>query len=213
MSTQGLSTATTGSTTDNSDAGSVGTDAVQTNATNDADDRIEVFGEYAGFTTRLVAFVVDLMIVIASIAMITVVADLLNSVLGFIPSTSTLLSLMVALTSLVFLQAYWITFWMLAGQTPGKRLMGLRIVTVDGGRVTIGVSIRRLIGYYISAILFLGFLWVLVDNRRQGFHDKLAGTYVLYAWSFDKNLERGQSAAAEVQRRARRQAKQGSSFG
>jgi uncharacterized RDD family membrane protein YckC len=104
----------------------------------------------------------------------------------------------------VFLQVYWILFWMLAGQTPGKRLMGLRIIRVDGGRVTIGACIRRLIGYYLSAFLMLGFIWVLFDSRRQGFHDKLAGTLVLYAWSFDKNLERGQPAMTVVRQRNRR---------
>ncbi len=201
MSTQGVTTAISESKDSNAPVENVGTLV-------NAEDQIEVFGQYAGFTTRLVAFVVDVLIVIASIAVMTSVANLLNDVLGFSQITTTLLSVAVAVTSLVFLQTYWIFFWMLAGQTPGKRLMGLRIVKVDGSRVTISACIRRLVGYYISAILFLGFLWVLIDGRRQGFHDKLAGTFVLYAWSFDKNLERGQSAMTEVQRRARRQASQ-----
>ena len=84
------------------------------------------------------------------------------------------------------MQGYYILFWMLIGQTPGKYLMGLRIVRLDGSRVTIGVCIRRLIGYYISAILFIGYIMVLFDDRRQAFHDKFAGTFVIYAWSFDK---------------------------
>jgi uncharacterized RDD family membrane protein YckC len=73
-------------------------------------------------------------------------------------------------------------FWMLAGQTPGKRVMGVRIVRTDGQRLKWGNAIRREVGYGISTILFLGYLWVLVDNRRQGWHDKLAGTMVVYAW-------------------------------
>lgn len=42
---------------------------------------------------------------------------------------------------------------------------------------------RRVLGYYISFLaLFLGFLWVLVDDRRQGWHDKIADTIVVYDW-------------------------------
>jgi uncharacterized RDD family membrane protein YckC len=44
------------------------------------------------------------------------------------------------------------------------------------------VALRRFIGYFISGILFLGFLWVLLDSRRQGWHDKIAGTFVIYSW-------------------------------
>ena len=77
---------------------------------------------------------------------------------------------------------YDIGFWMLAGQTPGKRVMCLRIVRSDGDRVRAGNAVRREVGYVISGILFLGYLWILFDSRRQGFHDKLAGTIVVYSW-------------------------------
>ena len=60
--------------------------------------------------------------------------------------------------------------------------MGIRVVCTDGTRVRFGNAIRRQIGYFISATLFLGYLWILVDNRRQGWHDKLAGTMVVYSW-------------------------------
>jgi uncharacterized RDD family membrane protein YckC len=43
--------------------------------------------------------------------------------------------------------------------------------------------LRRYVGYYLSALaLYAGYWWVLIDNRRQGWHDKLAGTIVVYAW-------------------------------
>jgi uncharacterized RDD family membrane protein YckC len=78
--------------------------------------------------------------------------------------------------------SYDIGFWLAAGQTPGKRALGVRIVRTDGKRMTFGNAVRREIGYVISAILFLGFLWAIIDNRRQALHDKLAGTLVLYCW-------------------------------
>jgi uncharacterized RDD family membrane protein YckC len=60
--------------------------------------------------------------------------------------------------------------------------MGLRIVRTNGERVRAGNAVRREVGYVISGLLFLGYLWILFDNRRQGFHDKLAGTIVVYSW-------------------------------
>jgi uncharacterized RDD family membrane protein YckC len=61
-------------------------------------------------------------------------------------------------------------------------MLGLRVVSVDGGPVTLWQAIRRVIGYLVSYILYLGYLWVLIDNHRQGWHDKIANTYVIYVW-------------------------------
>ena len=77
--------------------------------------------------------------------------------------------------------AYLPWFWAHGGQTPGHRILRLRVVrAVDGGPVTGGQAIIRLIGYYISgAVFWLGFIWILLDARRQGWHDKIAGTVVI----------------------------------
>jgi uncharacterized RDD family membrane protein YckC len=78
---------------------------------------------------------------------------------------------------------YYLFFWTLAGQTPGKMLLGLRIVSLDGSHLTLWQALRRFIGYFLSALpLYAGYWWVLIDNRRQGWHDKLAGTVVVYIW-------------------------------
>jgi uncharacterized RDD family membrane protein YckC len=69
------------------------------------------------------------------------------------------------------------------GQTPGKAALGIRIVKLDGTRLTaLDAILRNVIGYAISAFfLLLGYLWILVDSRRQGWHDKLARTVVIKA--------------------------------
>jgi uncharacterized RDD family membrane protein YckC len=54
------------------------------------------------------------------------------------------------------------------------------VVRDDGGRLRAGAAIVRWLGYWLSGILFLGYLWILVDNRRQAWHDKLAHTLVVY---------------------------------
>jgi uncharacterized RDD family membrane protein YckC len=78
--------------------------------------------------------------------------------------------------------AYFVLFWSTAGQTPGMRLMGLRVMTPRGDRPGVARSAVRVVGLGLAIVpLFLGFLPVLVDARRRGFQDFLAGTVVLYA--------------------------------
>ena len=77
---------------------------------------------------------------------------------------------------------YFVLFWSTAGQTPGMRLMGLRVMTPNGEHPGVARSVVRVIGLGLAILpLFLGFLPVLVDARRRGLHDFLAGTVVLYA--------------------------------
>jgi uncharacterized RDD family membrane protein YckC len=58
---------------------------------------------------------------------------------------------------------------------------GLRIVrNADGGKITWGNAIMRLIGWFVAAIPFaLGFIWVAFDARKRGWHDMIGGTVVI----------------------------------
>lgn len=68
------------------------------------------------------------------------------------------------------------------GQTPGKSLMGIRVVKTNGQGLTILDAVIRYVGYYINtALLLIGWLWAIFDSKNQGFHDKLAGTMVVNA--------------------------------
>jgi uncharacterized RDD family membrane protein YckC len=145
-------------------------------------------GQYAGFVTRLVSFVIDRALVGAAAFVALQSFDYIldafqiNQLLGFWEGTPQERSILVFLIYSSLTVCYDIGFWLLAGQTPGKRMMGLRILRSDGTRLHFGNALRREIGYVISGILFLGYLWILFDNRRQGFHDKLASTIVVYSW-------------------------------
>ena len=78
---------------------------------------------------------------------------------------------------------YFITLFATTGQTIGKAVMGVRVVRLDGRAMTFKTGTVRWLGYFVSVItLGLGFVWVIVDSRRQGFHDRLANTSVIYAW-------------------------------
>jgi uncharacterized RDD family membrane protein YckC len=61
------------------------------------------------------------------------------------------------------------------------RLFGIRVVRdVDGGPVSVGAAVMRLIGYWISGFVFgLGYVWVFIDKRRRGWFDLLGGTAVI----------------------------------
>lgn len=74
-----------------------------------------------------------------------------------------------------------LSFWIYKSATPGKMLLKLTIVdATTGGKPTTGQFIIRYLGYYISMIpFFLGIIWIIFDKRKQGWHDKLAGTVVL----------------------------------
>ena len=63
------------------------------------------------------------------------------------------------------------------------QLMHVKVVRDDdGGPVTMGPAILRLVGYWVSALVFyIGFIWILIDKRRRGWSDLIAGTCVIEA--------------------------------
>ena len=77
--------------------------------------------------------------------------------------------------------AYKPLMWSRGGQTIGYKAMRLRVVrATDGGPVSGVQAIGRLLGYVVSGFLFsLGFIWIAFDEKRQGWHDKLASTVVI----------------------------------
>lgn len=88
-------------------------------------------------------------------------------------------------TLLVFVLT--IGLWMRYNGTPGKLLLGCQIVDASSFEpISLKQSVIRYLGYYVSLIcLGVGFFWVMWDKRKQGFHDKLAKTVVVY----DSDLE------------------------
>lgn len=157
-------------------------------------------GQYAGLVTRGIAFFVDVAIVTVCLLSVNwavnAFADLFHLALQncqFHASTVIrwscwLLHYGLLAFNLVFYPLYLIFFWVLAGQTLGKYVMGAKIVPIDGQRMTLPRAIRRLFGYFVNLwTLGLGFLWIAVDDQRQGLHDIIARTYVIYAWEARQN--------------------------
>jgi uncharacterized RDD family membrane protein YckC len=76
-----------------------------------------------------------------------------------------------------------ILLWRFRGATPGKMLVKAKIDTANGlAQPSAGRLIGRFFAYFASIIpVFLGFLWIAFDRRKQGWHDKIAGTVVIRA--------------------------------
>ncbi len=81
--------------------------------------------------------------------------------------------------NLVVTLSYFTIFLGSRGQTPGKMLFGLKVIRADGGNPSYSQALMRTLGYYLNhfVTLEIGFLWVAFDPRKQGLHDKIAGTY------------------------------------
>ena len=133
----------------------------------------------AGFVSRLSAFVVDAialaLVLRGSIWFMTASGKgvrVFSHPVNFAALTAATLPILVGI--------YFVTFWRLFGQTPGKWVMGLKVVASNGGTMKSGRSLLRFFGYWISALPFYaGFAWILGPARR-GWHDRLAGTEVVY---------------------------------
>ena len=73
------------------------------------------------------------------------------------------------------------------GQTPGKMMMNLRVIKTDGTPISDAEAVLRYVGYYINNIFMLGWIWALFDSNNQGWHDKIASTYVVKVSDVEKN--------------------------
>ena len=138
---------------------------------------------YAGFVTRALAFAVDAAVINLVGITVAVVAGLGLSVLKVPDDTVKWLAAVGGAVYVVWTIAYFVTFWATTGQTPGDRLMRIRVLRSNGeGTLPPRRAIVRLIGLTLAAIpLCLGFLPILLNDRRQGFHDWLARSVVVHA--------------------------------
>jgi uncharacterized RDD family membrane protein YckC len=135
---------------------------------------------FGGFASRGVALIVDgflaqiLYLVVA--ASVGIVLGLANGVRpGWLEGT------LAVGGWLIVVVAYFAAFWTVAGQTPGMRLMRVRVVGPSGDSLSRLRSLIRVIGLVLAIIpLGAGFLPALIDSRRRALPDYLAGTTVVY---------------------------------
>ena len=133
--------------------------------------------EYAGFWIRTGAAIID------AILILIVVTPVLTYIYGdtYWLSESYVRGFWDLLLSYIMPAIAVVIFWIYKSATPGKMATKLTIVDAQtGGKPTVGQFIIRYLGYYVAMLpLFLGIIWVGIDKRKQGWHDKLAGTVVI----------------------------------
>jgi uncharacterized RDD family membrane protein YckC len=133
---------------------------------------------YAGFWVRVLAFLVD------GIVIGLVVSALSVGQAGVVTwdhalQITTWRNFIDTAASFVYFTLLWSTVG--GGRTVGMRLLGLRVVGPDGQPITYGTAVLRWIGMLVSAaVILLGFIWVAFDPRKQGWHDKIATTFVVH---------------------------------
>lgn len=138
--------------------------------------------DYQGLVTRAIAFSVDAAIVNLIALVVGVGVGLALSILSVSNTAETVLLACGAGAFAVWTVAYFAVFWSTTGQTPGNRLMRIRVCTDDGAVLSLRRSLLRFAALVLAALpLLAGFLPVLVDDRRRGLHDMLAGTVVVGA--------------------------------
>lgn len=129
--------------------------------------------EYAGRLHRFAAFIIDAIV----ISVVIVVLDAIGVIdIGEPSATDQVLEAVISF-------GYYILLTAAFGATLGKMALGMRVVDESGQNAGfLKVLIRETIGKLVSAIvLFIGFIWILFDDKRQGWHDKIGGTFVVKA--------------------------------
>ena len=129
---------------------------------------------YVGFWARFLAFVVDSIWVAIIIGLIVAVAYGGSLTASADDPAATVIQLLLGAAAIIL-------FWIYRSTTPGKMIVSAIIVDARTlGRPSNRQLIGRYFGYYLSILpLGLGFLWIAFDERKQGWHDKLAGTVVV----------------------------------
>jgi len=137
--------------------------------------------EYVGFWKRLIACLIDAFIMTV-IAVPLLLAIYGRSYVKLAQEGGGIAGVWDFLIQYVLPTIAVIVFWRYRGATPGKMAISAKIVDAKtGGRPSTGKLVVRYFAYLVSILpLFLGFVWIGIDKRKQGFHDKIAGTLVVY---------------------------------
>jgi uncharacterized RDD family membrane protein YckC len=133
--------------------------------------------EYAGFWIRVGASLID------TVLLLIITVPILSAIYGqsYLLGDSFFRGFWDIVFGYILPAVAIILFWVYKSATPGKMATKLTIVdSRTGGKPSTSQFVIRYVGYYLAALpLLLGLIWVGIDKRKQGWHDKLANTVVL----------------------------------
>jgi uncharacterized RDD family membrane protein YckC len=147
---------------------------------------------YSGLATRALAAAIDVLIIQAVAWIVGAVAAVAASIVDPSEDLQKVLIAAGAVVAALWTAGYFVFFWSTTGQTPGDRVMEIRVQdAADGRPLHFARAVLRLLGALLSALLlFLGYLMILVDERRRALHDRLVGSVVVYAPAAGRRRER-----------------------
>jgi uncharacterized RDD family membrane protein YckC len=126
---------------------------------------------YAGFWPRFVALLIDGII-------LGIIGGVISAIFGESPGEAgagTGVGLIINIVYFTVTLSQW-------GQTLGGKALGIKVVDANGQMPSVGAAvIRSLMAYVSAAVILIGYLWMLWDPRKQTWHDKVAGTFVVKA--------------------------------
>lgn len=137
---------------------------------------------YVGLATRAIATVLDAALINLVAIIVGLGAALILSLLHLPTDLKTVVAAIGGAAYIAWTIGYFVAFWSTTGQTPGNRVMQIRVVGTNGCPLKPRQALVRCVGLFLAALpLFAGYLRILFDARRRGFHDRLAGTVVVEA--------------------------------
>ena len=137
---------------------------------------------YIGLVTRALAFATDAAIINGVAILVSAVVALSLSIVTVPDDWDVVLVAIGGFVYALWLVGYFVSFWSTTGQTPGNRLMRIRVTDANGAKLRPRRALARFGALLLAALpLFAGFLLILVDDRRRGLHDRLVRTVVVDA--------------------------------
>ena len=132
--------------------------------------------EYAGFWIRFGAYLLDLLILFLLLFFLTTIfSPYIDSLFKSALSTA-----IFSLIMLAIYMVYFVTFWVWRGQTLGMMIAGIKVIRTDSSVLDWYRAVLRFgAGILCVLTLFLGFIWIAFDPKKQGLNDKIADTYVV----------------------------------
>jgi uncharacterized RDD family membrane protein YckC len=164
-------------------------------------------GHYAGSVSRLLAFIIDVLVSAGLFALGLAVTSLAIQVVTGQPVSWNRTNIIIAIIFGAWEFFYFAYSWAASGRTFGMAVLGVRVVQADGGTLGPWRGVLRALVFPLSFLFFgLGFLGILVQREHRALHDLLAGTAVIYAWDARaarlRFLAREAEAAGSSQRAA-----------
>lgn len=136
---------------------------------------------YAGFFVRLAAFAVDSLLAAVIVGIVKFPFSIAAAGgVGFLEANFIFKYSFLDVFSYAGVAAYFILLTYFSHSTPGKLLFRLEVITKNGDWTFLNILYRETVGRFLSSLLYVGYLAVLVQGEKQGFHDMLCDTYVVY---------------------------------